>query len=36
MPQAVRFQRYGTVDVLRVVEVPRPVPGHGQVVVSDR
>lgn len=36
MPQAVRFQRYGAVDVLRVVEVPRPVPGHGQVVVRVR
>ena len=36
MPQAVRFERYGDVDVLRVVEVPRPVPGHGQVVVRVR
>jgi NADPH:quinone reductase-like Zn-dependent oxidoreductase len=33
MPQAVRFERYGDVDVLQVVEVPRPVPGHGQAVV---
>jgi NADPH:quinone reductase-like Zn-dependent oxidoreductase len=33
MAQAVRFERYGDVDVLQVVEVPRPVPGHGQVVV---
>jgi NADPH:quinone reductase-like Zn-dependent oxidoreductase len=33
MPEAVRFQRYGDVDVLGVVDVPRPVPGHGQVVV---
>jgi NADPH:quinone reductase-like Zn-dependent oxidoreductase len=33
MPKAVRFERYGHVDVLRVVDVPRPVPGQGQVVV---
>jgi NADPH:quinone reductase-like Zn-dependent oxidoreductase len=33
MPQAVRFDRYGDVDVLEVVDVPRPVPGPGQVVV---
>jgi NADPH:quinone reductase-like Zn-dependent oxidoreductase len=33
MAQAVRFERYGDVDVLQIVEVPRPVPGHGQVVV---
>jgi NADPH:quinone reductase-like Zn-dependent oxidoreductase len=33
MPQAVRFERYGDVDVLQVVEVPRPVPGQGQAVV---
>jgi NADPH:quinone reductase-like Zn-dependent oxidoreductase len=33
MPQAVRFERYGDVDVLQVVEVPRPVPDPGQVVV---
>jgi NADPH:quinone reductase-like Zn-dependent oxidoreductase len=33
MPQAVRFEHYGNVDVLQVVEVPRPVPGHGQAVV---
>jgi NADPH:quinone reductase-like Zn-dependent oxidoreductase len=36
MPQAVRFERYGDVDVLRVVEVPRPVAGPGQVVVRVR
>ncbi len=36
MPQAVRFERYGDLDVLQVVEVPRPVPGHGQVVVRVR
>ena len=33
MPQAVRFDEYGGVDVLRVVEVDRPVPGPGQVLV---
>jgi NADPH:quinone reductase-like Zn-dependent oxidoreductase len=33
MPRAVRFDRYGDVDVLNVVEVPRPVPGPGQVLV---
>jgi NADPH:quinone reductase-like Zn-dependent oxidoreductase len=29
----VRFDRYGDVDVLNVVEVERPVPGRGQVLV---
>jgi NADPH:quinone reductase-like Zn-dependent oxidoreductase len=33
MPRAVRFDRYGNVDVLNVVEVPRPVPGDGEVLV---
>ncbi|MGH9260151.1 MAG: alcohol dehydrogenase catalytic domain-containing protein, partial [Acidimicrobiales bacterium] len=33
MPQAVRFERYGDVDVLEVVEVRRPVAGRGQVLV---
>ena len=33
MPQAVRFDEYGGVDVLRVVDVDRPVPGPGQVLV---
>jgi NADPH:quinone reductase-like Zn-dependent oxidoreductase len=33
MPRAVRFERYGDVDVLQVVDVPRPVPADGQVVV---
>jgi NADPH:quinone reductase-like Zn-dependent oxidoreductase len=32
--QAVRFDRYGEVDVLHVVEVPRPLPGPGRVVVE--
>ena len=36
MPKAVRFERYGDVDVLRVVDVPRPVPGHDQAVVRVR
>jgi NADPH:quinone reductase-like Zn-dependent oxidoreductase len=31
--QAVRFDRYGGIDVLQVVEVERPVPGPGQVLV---
>ncbi|WP_024803389.1 NADP-dependent oxidoreductase [Nocardia sp. BMG51109] len=34
MAQAVRFDRYGDVDVLNVVEVPDPVPGSGQVAVD--
>lgn len=33
MPQAVRFDEYGGVDALQVVEVGRPVPGPGQVLV---
>jgi NADPH:quinone reductase-like Zn-dependent oxidoreductase len=33
MPRAVRFDRYGGPEVLQVVEVPRPVPGRGQVLV---
>src|SRR5919201_1514503 len=33
MPGAVRFDRYGSADVLKVVEVERPVPGPGQVLV---
>ncbi len=32
--KAVRFSEYGSVDVLSVVEVPRPVPGPGQVLVQ--
>lgn len=36
MPHAVRFERYGDVDVLQVVDVPRPVPGQAQVVVRVR
>jgi NADPH:quinone reductase-like Zn-dependent oxidoreductase len=33
MPQAVRFDEYGGVDVLHVTDVERPVPGPGQVLV---
>jgi NADPH:quinone reductase-like Zn-dependent oxidoreductase len=32
--RAVRFDEYGAVDVLRVVQVPKPVPGPGQVLVQ--
>jgi NADPH:quinone reductase-like Zn-dependent oxidoreductase len=31
--KAVRFDAYGDIDVLNVVEVPDPVPGHGEVLV---
>ncbi len=31
--KAVRFDEYGTVDVLKVVDVPDPEPGPGQVLV---
>jgi len=33
MPRAVRFDRYGGAEILEVVEVERPVPGVGQVLV---
>jgi NADPH:quinone reductase-like Zn-dependent oxidoreductase len=33
MPRAVRFDRYGDIDVLNVVEVERPIPGPGQALV---
>ena len=33
MPRAVRFDRYGDIDVLNVVDVERPVPGPGEVLV---
>ncbi len=33
MPRAVRFDRYGDVDVLNVVDVERPTPGPGEVLV---
>jgi NADPH:quinone reductase-like Zn-dependent oxidoreductase len=31
--KAVKFDKYGGLDVLNVVEIPRPVAGHGQVLV---
>jgi len=34
MPKAVRFDEYGGVEVLKVVDVPRPVPGPGEAVVQ--
>src|SRR5438067_9903803 len=33
MPKAVRFHHYGGIDVLQVVDVERPAPGPGQVLV---
>src|ERR1700761_3554225 len=33
MSRAVRFDEYGGVDVLKVVDVDDPVPGPGQVLV---
>ena len=33
MPKAVRYEEFGGIDVLRVEEVERPVPGAGQVLV---
>ena len=32
--KAVRFDEYGGVDVLKVVDVPTPEPGPGQVLVQ--
>ena len=32
--KAVRFDEYGGVEVLKVVDVPRPIPGPGQVLVQ--
>ena len=34
--KAVRFDEYGEVDVLKVVDVPKPAPGPGQVLVQVR
>ena len=34
MPKAVRFDDYGGIDVLRIDDVPRPVPAQGQVLVQ--
>ena len=36
MPRAVRYDDYGDIDVLNVVEVEAPQPGPGQVVVRVR
>ncbi|HEX7660157.1 MAG TPA: NADP-dependent oxidoreductase [Pseudonocardiaceae bacterium] len=36
MPKAVRFNEYGGIDVLQVVDVPRPVPADGEVLVQVR
>ncbi|MFG1922124.1 NADP-dependent oxidoreductase [Cryptosporangium sp. NPDC048952] len=36
MTHAVRFNEYGDVDVLQVIDVERPVPGAGQVLVEMR
>jgi NADPH:quinone reductase-like Zn-dependent oxidoreductase len=33
MPRAVRFDKYGGIEVLQVVEVARPIPGPGKVLV---
>lgn len=33
MPRAVRFDRYGGLDVLNVVDVERPAPGPGQALI---
>jgi NADPH:quinone reductase-like Zn-dependent oxidoreductase len=34
MPKAVRFDQYGGIAELKVVDVDRPVPGRGQVLVA--
>ena len=36
MTKAVQFDSYGGVDVLEVRDVPRPVPGAGEVLVEVR
>jgi NADPH:quinone reductase-like Zn-dependent oxidoreductase len=36
MPKAVRFDAYGGIDVLKVVDVDRPVPARAQVLVRVR
>lgn len=36
MPRAVRFDRYGGLDVLNVVDVERPAPGPGQALIRVR
>src|SRR6476620_4632688 len=34
MSKAVQFDEYGDIDVLQVRDVPRPVPGAGEVLVE--
>jgi NADPH:quinone reductase-like Zn-dependent oxidoreductase len=34
MPKAVRYDGYGGLDVLYLADVPRPVPGPGQVLIE--
>jgi NADPH:quinone reductase-like Zn-dependent oxidoreductase len=36
MPKAVRFDHYGDVDVLEVVDVPRPQPGPNELLIRVR
>src|SRR3984957_13991231 len=36
MSKAVQFDMYGGIDVLEVREVPRPIPGAGEVLVQVR
>jgi len=36
MSKAVQFDSYGGIDILEVRDVPRPVPGHGEVLVQVR
>src|SRR6202022_4835463 len=36
MTKAVQFDSYGGIDVLAVRDVPRPVPGAGEVLVAVR
>jgi NADPH:quinone reductase-like Zn-dependent oxidoreductase len=36
MSKAVQFDSYGGIDVLQVRDVPRPVPGTGEVLVEVR
>jgi NADPH:quinone reductase-like Zn-dependent oxidoreductase len=33
MPKAARYDEFGGIDVLRVEEVERPVPGNRQILV---
>ncbi len=36
MPKAIKFEKHGGIDVLEVVEVAKPQPGPGQVLVAVR